>query len=165
MGSSKIWLKTPHRGKLFIILSFIGLNQPNLCRLRTRIKPCKFCKNRARGPPLKIPNFQSFGGRKPTPLSRSRWNLAGSVQRVAPPLSEKAKNRKSESVSKNNTSRALRAVPVGNKLYGHRTSILTSIGYFSYGTSAYSYGSSCQVYRRLVQTFTIDRYSLYIKAM
>ena len=125
-----------HRGKLFIILSSIELNQPNLadlCRLRMHIKPvnfvriaqgvrplgaiilvkfeifkvfwaanphpwtdqgeicqmfklCKFCKNRARTTRLlgainyigKILNFYSFGGRKPTPLSRSRWNLAGS---------------------------------------------------------------------------------------
>jgi len=44
-------------GKLFIVLSFIELKQPT----------CKFCKYRAKDPPLrcnytgKIPNFQSFG--------------------------------------------------------------------------------------------------------
>jgi len=70
-------------------------------------KPCKFCKNRARDPPLRgnyigeIP-FLKFWGRKPTPLSRSRWNLAGllsakfhldqcNVSRLSPLRGEKPK--------------------------------------------------------------------------
>jgi len=61
------------RGKVFIILSFIEIKQSNLSKL-SRLRTCKFCKNRARDPPLsgnyigKIhSNFFSFGDRKPYP--------------------------------------------------------------------------------------------------
>jgi len=46
-------------------------------------KRCKFCKNRARDQPLgaiilvKFEIFTVLGVRKPTPMSRWRWNLAG----------------------------------------------------------------------------------------
>jgi len=46
-GHRKFGWKRHHRGKLFIILSFIELNQPNLadfCRLRIHIKPVNFVR-------------------------------------------------------------------------------------------------------------------------
>jgi len=73
-----LWAKLPE-----IKLMMMMINQPHLevlCRSRARINAVnlgirKFCKNRARDPPLrgsysgKNPNFISFGGRKPTPLA------------------------------------------------------------------------------------------------
>ena len=76
----------PTEEKMLIVLSLIEIKQPNLealCGLRTRILSYKFCKNRARTRPLliiilvKFQFFQFFLGRKPPPLSRSRWNSAG----------------------------------------------------------------------------------------
>jgi len=81
--------KRPNRGKVFIILSFIELKHPNLAtlfRLRTRINPVNLLRIVQGTCPLAFGaiilvkfHFFSFGGRKPTPLSRSNWNLAGSI--------------------------------------------------------------------------------------
>jgi len=70
---------------MFIILSFIEIKQPKLavlCRLSTRINPINFVKimhgTRPLGAIILVKfHFFSFGGRKPPPLSRSRWYLAG----------------------------------------------------------------------------------------
>jgi len=77
----KFGWKRPHQGKLFIILSFIELKQPNLtklCRLRTRINPVNFVRIvqgiRLLGAIILVKfDFLKFWGRKPTPLNRSRW--------------------------------------------------------------------------------------------
>jgi len=95
-------------------------------------KHCKLCKNRAGDPPLrgnyigKI-QFLKFWGRKPPPLDRSRWNLAGMSGptvpllhaefhldrcNVSPLRGEKPKNRP---VSKNTDRAALRADRSGKK--------------------------------------------------
>ena len=82
----KFGWKRPHRSKLFLILPFIEIKQPNLaklCRLRTRINCVNFVKIVQGTRPLgaiilvKFHFFFSFGGRKPPPLNRSRSNLAG----------------------------------------------------------------------------------------
>jgi len=87
-GRRKFGWKRPHRGKLFIILSFIEIKQPNLanlCRLTTRIN-CKFCKkNRARDPPLtgnyigKIPFFPSFGAVNSWAVQGEIWQVRSSI--------------------------------------------------------------------------------------
>ena len=83
----KIWLKMPHRGKLFIILSFIELNQPNLaklCRLRMRINPVNFVRivqgTHPLGAIIQVKfQFLSFEGRKPTP-----WADQGEICQILP---------------------------------------------------------------------------------
>ena len=84
-GRRKFGWNRPHRRKLFIILSFIEIKQPNLaelCRLMTRIKLINFIKIVQGTRPLvaiilvKFQFFFSLGGRKPPPLDLSRWNLA-----------------------------------------------------------------------------------------
>ena len=127
--------KSPHRDNFFIILSFTELKQPNLaklCRLRTRINSVNFVRivqvTRPLGAIIYILvkfHFLSFGGRKPTPLSRSRWNLTGRSRSSIPakfhiercnvsPL--RGENPKNRPVSKNNTRKLRFAPPAGNQL-------------------------------------------------
>jgi len=81
----------PIEVNLLIILSFIEIKQPylaKLCRLRTRIKLVNLVKivqgTRPLGAVILLKfHFFSFGGRKPPPLDRSRWNLAR--RSAAPP--------------------------------------------------------------------------------
>ena len=82
-GRRKFGWKRPHRGKLFIILSFMEIKLPylaKLCRLRTCINAVNFLKIVQWIRPLGVIiliKFQFFSvwGQKPPPLSWSRWNL------------------------------------------------------------------------------------------
>ena len=80
----KFGWKRPHRGKLLIILSFIETKQTNLadiCSLWTRINFVNFIRIEQGIRPLEAIilvkfHFFKFWDCKPTPLNRSRWNLA-----------------------------------------------------------------------------------------
>jgi len=76
-------LATRDHRKLWIVYRLISrAKATKFGRLKTCINPENFVKNRARDMPLRgnyVGKFQisRFWGRKPTSLSRSRWNLAG----------------------------------------------------------------------------------------
>jgi len=101
-GHWKFGWKRPHRGKLFIILLFIEIKQPNLaklCTLRTRINHVNFVKKVVQGTrPLgaiilvKFQFISVLGAVNPTPEPiKLKFGREGpfqispwSVQRVAP---------------------------------------------------------------------------------
>ena len=91
-GHRKFVGKRPHRGKLFIILSFIELKQPNVavvCRLRTSVNPVNFVRivqgTRRLRVIILVKFYFTFWGRKPTPLSHQGKIWQGGADRLLLP--------------------------------------------------------------------------------
>jgi len=150
-GRQKFGWKCPHRGKLFIILSFIELKQPNLaevCIPRMRRNPVNFVRivqvTRPLGATILV-KFQfllSFGAVNPHPWADQGEILLAKFHldrcNVLPLRGEKPKNLPA---SKNNTIRLRFVPPASKNAKPHLTTEIKPVAIQVLGYSCWNYKS------------------------